>query len=687
MFKKKLSLILLLFSFSQTFLFSDEEGLEDESNLFYNKIEEQNLLAFKKDRKRYSAHTMLEWVRKAREKELNPDPFDKRQNVFQLFKSLEKRNIKFDFDSNITDFSTWKDLNLFCGEEDKTAYVANKIDRTSSEIGRVTFLSMLASPVSNITKLKKRQAVVKELLSNKKLFDCLDEYLKKIKKAEALLISLWDDHPMFKCIVDNQKIPTKILESLNFMEPVVGTQKVLSHGQRVMVNMDEVTTSAILLAVLGKDLKLFEPTKNYLEEKYTQNRGKAIPLNTFIGDFVSKHPFLRNPLIVSSVIYSGLWMPRMFTWMFGEFALDKYLQEKMISVASTVNSVRAMHWQIFSNDILKNNLNLFSRATDFLYGHPSRSKKIKQFVNLLKTKTFEGEPSIVSRIDRVVVAYRLLFEIKEELEELLAAAGEIDAYMSVARLYKEFENKGVTYSFAEYKESTVPSIEMNGFWHPFIDPNKVVTNEMFLGANVDRSNAIVTGPNAGGKSTILKSMAVGLIMAQSFGIAPASKIVITPFNNIATYFNITDDTYGGNSLYRAEVLRAQNVLEKNKNLKEGEFSFFAMDEMFNGTSPVEGEAAAYSIAKNMAGFNNSICLVATHFPLLTKLEQETSSFNNYKVSVNVLDNVIQYPYKLEKGISKQHIAIDILRNEGFDGEIVDTAEQLVKNIKDFGAIS
>ena len=103
-----------------------------------------------------------------------------------------------------------------------------------------------------------------------------------------------------------------------------------------------------------------------------------------------------------------------------------------------------------------------------------------------------------------------------------------------------------------------------------------------------------------------------------------------------------------------------------------------MDEVFNGTTPAEGQAAAYSIAHHASQFPNSICMIATHFARLTELELATDSFTNYKVSVTCEeDGTLSYPFKLEKGNSHQHVAFDMLRLEGVDNSIVTRAQDFL----------
>lgn len=269
-------------------------------------------------------------------------------------------------------------------------------------------------------------------------------------------------------------------------------------------------------------------------------------------------------------------------------------------------------------------------------------------------------------------------QVKNEWLASLAALGELDAYMSMAKLYKEQQHKECSYCFVELSSATTPLIDMQEFWNPLIKARSIVTNSIGLGGQ-QRSNAVITGPNAGGKSTMLRSITVNVILAQTFGIAAAKKFTLTPFSIIASYLNISDDIAAGNSLFKSEVIRAQYLIDLVSGLKQNQFGCVVIDEMFSGTSSVEGEATSYSVAKYLGGTSNVINMIASHFPLLTRLEKDTTFFTNYKVSVQQSeDGKIEYPFKLEHGISHQNIAIAILRAEGFANSILDDAVSLIK---------
>ena len=193
---------------------------------------------------------------------------------------------------------------------------------------------------------------------------------------------------------------------------------------------------------------------------------------------------------------------------------------------------------------------------------------------------------------------------------------------------------------------------------------------------------IITGPNAAGKSTNLKAVAISAVLAQTCGIVPARQCVMTPFHVLETYLNITDDLKQGNSLFKNEVIRASELLRR-VSAKNGESgpALLVFDEMFNGTTPYEGMSAAYSVAAHLAQRPNVLSVIATHFSQLTVLPQTYQNMANMHVSVQPLRNGRWHrPYTLGKGVSDQHIALDMLAEEGIDSSIVDTARDLLRKI-------
>ena len=155
-------------------------------------------------------------------------------------------------------------------------------------------------------------------------------------------------------------------------------------------------------------------------------------------------------------------------------------------------------------------------------------------------------------------------------------------------------------------------------------------------------------------------------MAQTFGIAPSENLTITPFAKLSCFMNIADDIATGTSLFKSEVKRAKKLLELVQNLKSNEFSFVIIDEVFTGTSPQEGEAAALRFAKHMGTYTNNISIIATHYPKMVDLETETNGvFHNHHVEIlRNEDGSLNRTFKLKNGPTFFNVAFDILEEEG-----------------------
>jgi DNA mismatch repair ATPase MutS len=133
---------------------------------------------------------------------------------------------------------------------------------------------------------------------------------------------------------------------------------------------------------------------------------------------------------------------------------------------------------------------------------------------------------------------------------------------------------------------------------------------------------------------------------------------------------------GKESLFEAEMHRARDHINKLDQLPSNHFSFLIMDEIFSSTNPEEGISGGYAICEKLGSMPNSMAIITTHFSYLTKLE-ETSNFKCYKIPISRGDdNEIVYNYKLLPGVSKQYIALELLRNKGFDKSLVSRALEL-----------
>ncbi len=207
--------------------------------------------------------------------------------------------------------------------------------------------------------------------------------------------------------------------------------------------------------------------------------------------------------------------------------------------------------------------------------------------------------------------------------------------------------------------------------HPCLDIKKVITNNF----KHDGRNIIITGPNAGGKSTFIKSLLINIILSQTICISNSLTCRMNTFENIISHINIPD-CKGKESLFEAEMNRCKNALDI---VKENKKTFIVMDELFNSTNPIEGVSGGFAICKKLAEVPNAFIVLTTHYDYLTKLEDE-SKFKNFQMSVRNVDGKIIFPYKITTGISKQYIALELLNENGFDESIIKESLSLKSKI-------
>ena len=155
---------------------------------------------------------------------------------------------------------------------------------------------------------------------------------------------------------------------------------------------------------------------------------------------------------------------------------------------------------------------------------------------------------------------------------------------------------------------------------------------------------------------------------------------MTPFQFISSHINVPDNQ-GHESLFEAEMHRAKRNLDAIKALSEHQLALVVMDEIFSSTNPVEGIAGAFAVAKRLAADPRTLCIISTHYLYLCKLERSTGkAFRNYKMPV-VLDSAgitVGRPFRLCTGISRQYVALELLRKSGFDDDVIADALE-VKN--------
>ena len=194
---------------------------------------------------------------------------------------------------------------------------------------------------------------------------------------------------------------------------------------------------------------------------------------------------------------------------------------------------------------------------------------------------------------------------------------------------------------------------------------------------------IVTGPNASGKTTLLKTTTINVIFSQQFGCGYySSQSTINPYTHIHSYLNIPD-TSERDSLFQAESRRCKEIIDvilKNPG-SEGFRHYCIFDELYSGTNPLEATKSAYAFLKYLTKFDNVDFILTTHYVSICSKLKKCKQIRNYKMDVIVQDDgSIKYLYKMKRGISKVQGAVRILEDMNYPSEIINSVKD--NTIKD-----
>jgi hypothetical protein len=218
-------------------------------------------------------------------------------------------------------------------------------------------------------------------------------------------------------------------------------------------------------------------------------------------------------------------------------------------------------------------------------------------------------------------------------------------------------------SFAKFISNTKKSVFRNSYYACLKDNNPVKNTIKF------NKNQIITGPNASGKTTILKSTLINIILTQQFGCGFYDSAKFAPFKHLHCYLNIPD-TSGRDSLFQAEARRCKEILDIISDNKS-DSHFCAFDELYSGTNPEEAETSATAFMCYLQKYKNVSTMLTTHFVKVCKKLDKIKGIQNSKMVTQKINNKIIYTYKFEIGISEVKGGINVLTDMNYPKEIIE----------------
>ncbi|UCG99017.1 MAG: DNA mismatch repair protein MutS [Burkholderiales bacterium] len=266
----------------------------------------------------------------------------------------------------------------------------------------------------------------------------------------------------------------------------------------------------------------------------------------------------------------------------------------------------------------------------------------------------------------------LLGRLQPKVTALLATADAVATVDALAALARHAERaRWVAPQFSD-----APGLQIRGARHPVVEAQieQFVANDCTLGPG--RRLLVITGPNMGGKSTYMRSIALIALLAYAGSFVPADSARLGPVDRILTRIGAADDLARGASTFMVEMTEAAAILNRAT-----ESSLVLMDEIGRGTSTFDGMALAAAIARALAEANRSLTLFATHYFELTQLAQWLPEVANVHVAAAQSRGKVVFLHQVREGPASQSYGLAVAQLAGVPPEVVRRARFLLARLE------
>lgn len=528
--------------------------------------------------------------------------------------------------------------------------IFSKIDNTKTLLGSQYLKNIIQCPLTELNKLIDRQNQIKNLkaLDDDKKIE-ISSLLNEIKSLEKKVLWFWKNiTPEIKYLLDSVYFKNSYLKKFNGSENVLN---LVTYFNIIIAPMYGMLQPVIMILLPYLYIKFFTNVRINFTVYF-----RLIKFTLFNFNPMAHLQGSQSRSKLSQIMSTILSIFFYITGVYNSIENSKFTNSIVNEIHSLLNNTFSYICKVKSvSDILMDII-------------PSNLSKIFEGLNC---KTFSSEPNLWSKKGKILIEFNNVMKNKDKLKEYFDYISNVDCMLSIVELNKN------NYTFSKYSKNKKPLIDVKSVWNPIIGIDNSIKNDILIGGG-NPNNIIMTGPNAGGKTTFIKNICLQILLSQSLTVSPCESLKVTPFSIIGSHMNISDNI-GKDSLFESEMNRAKSYLHTLTNLNKSAFSFLIMDEIFSSTNPEEGMSGGYAIGEKLGQFDNSISLITTHYYYLTKLEK-TGNFKNYKITVDKENDNIKYPYKIQEGYSKQHIALELLSHKGFDKNIINRAIEIRKDV-------
>ena len=558
------------------------------------------------------------------------------------------------------------------------------IDKTSTAFGKRLLKERLLSPILDKEILEKRYDLSEKLMTHA---DSFDTHLKNIYDLERISrrIKLKKLHPV---------------ELTYMMMSLLAISELLSAANKHKINFEE------------KLIDEVNEFKFYLETTFDLNICARFRIDQ-INDNIFKngiYPTIDSILQKQQKEFSKLELvaqhidelfekEKLIKSAKNNYADIGYLESEGYSINLTKTRFTMIEKNLKNSFVSVNNQHHFFK--DFHYKHLKNAVKIN--APLFEEITQNYEASQVKLISLVKERYlQSLDELEKRfsriLEEIILFVADIDVAISNAKCSKEMSLTRPTLL------NNITAFEAIGLRHPIIESNEqvgiYVPNNIYLGEGIETKQEHVTrtasqgesvsgvllyGINSSGKSSLMKSIGLSVILAQSGFFVPATELKLGLYDKLFTRIVSRDNLFKGLSTFAVEMMELKNIFNR-----AGERSLILGDEISQGTETESGLAIVAGAILKLLELKSTF-IFATHLHQLKNISalQKKNSliFLHLAVQYNEEQDTLIYKRQLQLGMGSSLYGLEFAKSLHMDKSFLKNAqnirEELIGNSSEF----
>jgi hypothetical protein len=524
----------------------------------------------------------------------------------------------------------------------------------TNEFALNTIPKWRTSITTNTDFLGETQEVIKSMQYHKKTLECT-----QYKPEYETIMQIWKDTKEDPSFLERYSyMEFKVLRSLNKMPSFLQAISVVNMGSPILSFLIPFVLFLfpfIILKIQGVPITF----SVYLSVL------KDISKNHFIGKLIANAQTMSLQNIMYIFVLLGLYAYQIYQNYMACIKFYKNINRintQICEMQSYLNySITSM--ECFS--YLIKDKKTYGRFNEDILKHLYYLKDLRTRIS--NVRPFEPSFSKISEIGLLLGCYYEIYSSNDygaALKYSFDFEGFVNNLQGISDNFLR-EKVGIA-DFYDATDLSGNALQMKDQFYPALIDEIYITND----ATLDK-NMIITGPNAAGKTTFLKTTVINVIFTQQFGCGFYSACKMKPYTHIHSYLNIPD-TSGRDSLFQAESRRCKEIIDVILDSDSGSRHFSILDELYSGTNPSEATKSAYSFLLYLSKFENVDFILTTHYvDICERLVKASARIANWKMDANMDDNGdIEYKYTISEGISTIQGAVKVLRDMEYPEEII-----------------